>query len=119
MELDTLLRKATEEGMEFSLRGNNLHVERPENFDPFLLASLKGQKEEIKSYFKAMQSLNEFIPGSPKRQNFRRRVIDRAGMAWHQTPLYKREAVISKYLQFGDVKGAAQDIIGLSMFAAA
>ena len=51
-----------------------------------------------------------FTPGSPKRQDFRKKVLDRSGVIGQQTPPLLREYVVAKYFPYRDVIGAALEI---------
>jgi len=105
-----LLKQAERAGIRFSLEGEGLKVRRPRDVDPDFLSALKVRKEEIKHYLWTVEHLREFIPGPLERRNFRRKVIERAGMSWHMTPVPLREDVISRYILSLDAEGAALEL---------
>ena len=54
------------------------------------------------------------IPGDLNRMAFRRRVIDKAGITWHEIPVALREDVISEYFLLNDADAAVMELIYLN-----
>jgi len=114
MVMGTLIKDASDAGFHFDLIGEDLLVTRPKDVNPPLLSDLKAHKEELIRYLKTQKKLHELIPGGLSRMAFRRRVIDKAGITWHEIPVPLREDVISEYFLIDDVDAAVMELIYLN-----
>jgi len=108
MAVTDLIRECEKRGLTLVTDGERVGVNG--KVDSAFLATLKVRKEEIKHYLWTAEHLREFIPGPLERQNFRRKVIEAAGMSWHMTPVPLREDVISRYILSLDAVGAALEL---------
>lgn len=118
-----LIRRAREAGVVFLLCGDEVRVRYPRGMDRSLLEELRAHRREVISplrpkFFPSLpawvvtdKNLREVVPGPPERQDFRRRVVEWAGAAWHACPTAIRESILSRHLQAGDHLAAAGEVM--------
>lgn len=118
-----MIEEAKLAGIIFLLEGDEVRMRYPRDIPPRILEKIRAHREEVKRALRSKprpplpawvvteENLKAVIPGSPERQEFRRRVIDWAGIAWHACPITIRESILSRHLPAGDYLAAAAEIM--------
>lgn len=123
MDGRALVANAQKTGVVFILQGDEVRVRYPRNLKRAIIEELRAHKREILDCLRPKatsplpawvvtdENLREVVPGSPERQDFRRRVIDIAGTYWHTCPVTIRETILSRHLPTRDHLAAAEEIM--------
>ena len=118
-----LIKEATKAGVVFLLQGEEVRIRYPCDISPRVLEELKAHREEVRralhpkpsppllAWVVTDENLKAAVPGPPERQDFRRRVIEVAGMCWHDCPVTIRETILSRHLRARDHLSAATEIM--------
>ena len=96
MVLTDILRECEKRGLTLLTDGKRVGVKG--DVDEAFFPMLKAHKPELLRYLINRKKLRELIPGPMERQDFRRQVIEEAGIAWHACPVPLREDVVSKFI---------------------